>query len=201
MMMKFFNIVSAVFSPLMVPTYGMIIALQMTGLAVVPWRAKFAAVAVVFVLTGLLPFLLIHGLKTLGLVKNFGLSERTDRSIPYAATFCFYVATVVYLFMVSAPMWLIGFMAGGVFGLAVVSVVNRRWKISAHAAGMGGLLAMLVVMAIRTGMISLLPVLIAAVVSTGLVATARIALRCHTPMQVAVGCAVGFMCVFSLSWF
>lgn len=196
------RLLSALFSPLMIPTYGMLIALNFSELQVLPVRVKVVSVAVVFVLTGMTPFMIISGLSTLNLVKNISLTDRSDRTIPYIATFIMYVAAVVYIYLVRAPWWMASFMIGGGVALLIVAIVNRWWKISAHATGVGGLLALTTSLACRAPeYYSLLWLLTGVLLISGVVGVARLVRQCHTPMQVYAGYLVGFTSVILFSIF
>lgn len=193
------KIISAIFNPLAVPTYGMVIALQCSSLTAVNLKAKLAATAVVAILTGLLPLLFIHGLKRLSLVKDLDLSDRKERTLPFSVALCLYVAAVVYLYTVSAPAWLIGFLIGAAVALLITLIVSRHWKISAHAAAVGGLVAMTAALIVRNNALGhffqLMPLMMVVLIGAGLVCCARLILQSHTPLQVLAGFANGFVCV------
>lgn len=194
--------ISILFSPLLAPAYGMLIALNFSEMYPLPVAVKFRAVAVVALLTGVIPLMIIYGLSMLSLVKDASLFDRKDRTVPYAAAICLYVAAAIYIFMAGAPRWMILFMLGGIAGLLIVALVNRRWKISAHAAGMGGLVALGAVLAMRWPMIYGMETMLTVVImAAGLTCTARLIMRCHTPLQVCAGFAAGFLPVALLMLF
>lgn len=188
------KIISAIFSPLMMPTYGLAVALSWSVLQFISLKIRINVTMIVFLLTALIPFVLIYGLSAMRLIKNPALDERTERTIPYAATLILYVATALYLFIARAPYWLCGFMVGGSVALAVALVVNRWWKISAHGTAAGGLTALVTVIALRPDTPQPLTwLIIAALLVTGMTGTSRLILGCHTPGQVYAGMANGFL--------
>lgn len=190
------QIISAVFSPLMVPVYGLAIALHYSELQVIPLRYKITSLAVVFVLTGLLPFMLITGMKAVGMVSSVDLTDRRERTIPFSITLMLYAITAGYFFFARAPWWLTAFMLGGLLALAIAMIVNRRWKISAHATGAGALTAMTLLLALHSpAPAAMLPVITAVLLAAGLTGTARLILQRHTAGQVYAGFAVGFLAV------
>lgn len=194
------SLISSIFSPLLIPTFGLAIAMHCSELHVMDFRNKLTALAIVFALTGLLPFILIRWLEIMKLVKNLDLTERTERTLPYSATLCLYIATATYLHIANAPWWLTAFMIGGTLALAVAILVNRHWKISAHATSSGALTALVAGLTLRLPQPSvMLPMLIAACIVAGLTCTARLILDHHTPAQVYAGFANGFICVCTLS--
>lgn len=191
------KIISGIFNPLLTPTYGIAAALSWSVLQFVSLKIRVNVTMIVFLLTALIPFMLIYGLSALRLVKSPALAERTERTIPYAATLVLYIATAIYLFVARAPHWLCGFMVGGSCALAIVLIINRWWKISAHGTATGGLTALAISIALRPDTPHAATWLIfAAIIATGLTCTSRLILNCHTPRQVYAGVANGFMNVF-----
>ena len=94
------------------------------------------------------------------------------------------------------------FVLGSTIGLFIVFFVNIFTKISAHACGMGGLVAMIILLIYYwsgQGMvdfgpfsISWLLLLVLTVLLAGAVGSARLALLAHTPVDLWRGYAVGF---------
>lgn len=194
------RIFSTVFSPLLVPTYGVAAAIWLSILALVPSSAKWSVVLVTWLLTCLLPMLSIAGLVRLGKVSDPGLNNRSERTVPYIITALSYLACAFYLFKAHAPVWLWGFPCGGAIAVAICLPINFKWKISAHMAGMGGLIAVFFVLVVK-GVFIYKPGwwITAAVLAAGCVGSSRVFLGRHTVMQVIAGTAVGFICVFLVS--
>ncbi len=194
------HIFSGVFSPLLVPTYAMILAVSLTILCYLPMSAKLTVCAATFFITCFLPLLAIYLLLKMMVVSDPGLNQRAERPIPYAITILCYLGCALYLYRASAPGWLTGFMVGGAVAALISLVVNFWWKISAHAAALGGLVAMMFrVAGSGVGVHDMLLWTIIAVVITGCVGTSRVYLRRHTLLQVAAGTLNGFVCVYLMS--
>lgn len=202
MYIKLARIISTVFSPFLVPTYAILMALWLSILFVVPDSTKLTVAGVTFLLTAVLPMLLIVALYRVKAVNSIGLAERAERLVPYLCAVVCYSFLAVYLNSVHSPIWLTMFAVGGGLAVLVTLVINRWWKISAHAAAMGGFTAFIYLLyhsqlLIFGGM----PMLYAAVIITGLVGTSRVALGLHTPMQIIAGAANGAACIILLSLF
>lgn len=194
------QIVSAVFSPLIMPVYGLAIAMLFSELRVIPPDYKIKLLATVFVLTCLLPFMLIIGLKSVGMVKSIDLTERRERIIPFSVTLVLYAITAGYFILARAPWWLTAFLLGGLAALVIDMIVNRRWKISAHATGVGALTAMVFIMSMRSPVPwAMLPILTTVILAAGLTGTARLILQRHTPAQIYAGFACGILAVSILT--
>ena len=193
---------SAMFSPLLMGTYGILLSMWLSYLCYSSPKAKAIVIAVTFVTTCVIPVIAIFTLHKAGAVKDSSLNERTDRTLPYMITTLCYIAVGVYYHFVSAPVWLSLFVLGGAVSLIVLTIVNRHWKISGHATGMGGLVAMLFfIMCSGNSPLDMQWEFMAGVVTAGLVCTSRLILERHTLMQVAAGFANGFLCVFLPAWF
>ena len=137
------RLLSALFSPLLMGTYGIILAMWLSYLCYSPMRAKLIVIAVTFVATCAIPVIAIFLLNRLGVVKNPRLNDRADRTVPYIICTICYLALAIYYHFVNAPIWLSMLMLGGAGALIVLSIVNRWWKISVHAAGIAGIVALL----------------------------------------------------------
>lgn len=196
------SVFSTVFSPLLVPTYGIAFALWTSSLRFLPTGVRLGVVLITFIITCVIPAAAIFGLWKTGRISDPGLNKRGERSIPYVITGLCYLACAFYLWRVHAPAWLWAFPAGGAVAVVIATFINMRWKISAHMSGMGGLLAVAFreavsgYSAVGDAMIWWLTVLI---ILAGCVATSRLILRRHTLGQVLAGTALGFVAVFFLS--
>lgn len=199
-MKRISEILSALFTPLLVPTYGMIFASFLSVLAVLPLTVLLTTIGITFILTCILPLIGIMVLYRTGYVKSPTLRERTERFVPFGIAFMCYLGCAFFLYRASAPLWLTMFYIGGAAAIVISAVVCIWWKISAHAAAVGGLVAMTFRLAASHQAIYDMNVWISAlVVIAGMVMTARVYLGRHTLMQVLAGCANGFLCVWLMT--
>lgn len=199
-MKRFSEIISAIFSPLLVPTYGMILVAYLTILRFLPSNLLWSAIGITFVITCLVPVSAIVALYRSGTIKDPGLNERTERLIPYSIVILCYLGCAFFFYKASAPFWLPMFYAGAAAATLINTVVNRWWKISAHGAAMGGLVALVLrIVASHYALYNMNVWLSAVIIAAGLVMTARVYLGRHTLWQVIAGCANGFICVYLLS--
>lgn len=193
---------SALFSPLLMGTYGILLAMWLSFLCYSPFQAKAIVTAVTFVATCIVPVIFIFVLDRLGVVKDPSLNNREDRTLPYILTTVCYIGTGIYYRFVNAPVWLSMFLFGGALALIVLTIVNRFWKISGHATGMGGIVAMLYfLLCSGNSPLSMQWEFMAGIVLAGCVCTSRLILQRHTLLQVAAGFLNGFVCVFLPAWF
>ena len=193
------NFISWALVPLMMPVYGIIFAFGLSILDVIAPRLQVAFTFIVFGINFCIPMVLVLLLKFLGVIQDVGLNGRKERLIPYIITALCLGGTAWFMASRDAPIWLDMFYVGGAVAAIINLAINFKWKISAHAAGIAGIVALLIRMekdmAVEPQLFVWLLIVIGA---AGLMGTARIWLRRHTTWQVLAGYAVGFCSVFFL---
>lgn len=189
------KIISSIFSPLMMPTYGIIMTLNLTYLYdYTKLSTRLGITSIILLLTAIIPLVLIQSLSTFKYIKDTELSERADRTIPFIVTLLLYISSSVYLYFANAPIWIYGFMIGASTSLAIAMIVNRWWKISAHGTAVGGLVAIAIILAkMQSESLNLLWLVVGSILVAGMVGTSRLILKCHTPAQVYSGFVNGFI--------
>ena len=154
---------------------------------------------IIFGITCVMPMATIAVLHNFKFIKDKRMLKRDERLLPYIAGTIFYLGAVWYLAYTHEPRWLVMFVAGGALACLISTLVNLKWKISAHMAGMGGLLGMLCQLdAMDLEVVSpawMMFYIIVAIGLCGLLGSARMLLKRHTFMQVLAGFANGFICV------
>lgn len=199
--MRTIHYVSAVFSfllsPMLMPTYGMIIAFQLSTYQILLTTDKLIVIAVIAALTCVVPAIIFMAMKHFGILTDVHLNNRRERPLPYAIIIICYVVGALYLFNINAPTWMWMFLFGaGVAGL-VSLVVNFFWKISAHMAGIGGLIGLLCkINNYGDGVFDLMPIICVMIITAGILGTSRLAMERHTLWQVVAGVLNGFLCVY-----
>lgn len=195
----FSHLISWALVPLMMPVYGIIFVFGLSVLDLVAPKLQVAFTFVVFGINFCIPMLMVLLLKFIGIVKDPSLNNRKERLIPYIITAFCLGCTSWYMASHGAPLWLDMFFAGGAVAALINLLVNFWWKISAHAAGIAGIVALLIRlekdMAVEPQLFVWLLIVIGA---AGLMGSARIWLGRHTAWQVLAGYAVGFCSVFFL---
>lgn len=201
--MKFINGVasalSIIFSPLLMATYGVALAMVLSFLCFIPTATKLTVILETFLATTAIPVIGIFILSRLKVISDPKLNERRDRTFPYLIETACLIGLAVYLNHINAPAWLSLFLIGGAVALVVLTVVNRWWKISGHATGMGGLCALVFYLMLSGNSIyDLQWEFLVAVLLAGLVCSSRVILGRHTLGQVTAGFFNGFLWVILL---
>jgi membrane-associated phospholipid phosphatase len=136
-----------------------------------------------------------------GVVRSLLLQERQQRAWPLLlATVSFGAAALLLHRPAVFDPLLAQMMLGMTLAVLLAYVVTLRWKISAHAMGMGGALGLLALLGLQeltvpeAAFLIVIMLMVAAAVSW-----ARLALRAHTKAQVAAGLSAGLGIVFVLA--
>jgi hypothetical protein len=193
------NILSIFFHPLLMVTYGVLLALNYTYLAIYPHTLKLYLAGGVFLCTAFIPGLLILLMVKGGAARDVELTEKKERVVPYLIFITAHMACIFYLFKLQTPFWMLSMFAGVCLALFMALVINFIWKISVHTIGVGGLLGA-VMGAAQIQMINPCWLFIFLFLAGGLVSTARIILGRHTPMQTYAGFGLGFAGTFGASF-
>lgn len=186
--------------PLLMPVYGALLAFNLSILNYMPFASKLTFTLIIAGVNVLIPSVMVLMLKRLGLVDDLGLNGRKERLIPYLITILCMGGTAFFMWSKGAPMWLVMFFVGGGVAGVINLIVNFRWKISAHSAGIAGIVALLIRI-LHDGMPQgdVFTWLIIWIAAAGLLGSARVWLGRHTAAQVLAGFAVGFLSVFFLT--
>lgn len=190
------NFLSTALSPLLMPTYGVFLALWVSILCLLPYGRRVVILLVCMGITCIMPLIFLSVLRHLKLVKDLHVNVREERTIPYVFTAVCYAVAAYYLYYCHAPQWFVMFMVGASITILVIVLINFKWKISAHMAGIGGIVALIYQIHVQgLSAFELLGVLCLTIIVAGLLGSARLALRRHDAWQVLAGAVVGFLCV------
>ena len=193
----FARIFSTVLSPLLMPTMGVFIALWATVLCYIPLGTRLVVLLVIFGITCIMPMVTIAVLHNLKVIEDKRLVKREERWLPYIATVLCYICSALYLHHIHTPQWVVMFMVGGAAACLVSTVVTLWWKISAHMAGIDGLLAFAIHVHVDGYNVLDMKMIIAMLVLlAGCLGSSRIFMQRHTFMQVLAGFANGLVVVY-----
>ena len=106
------KIISAIFQPLLVPTYVIICILFDDCFSDIDSWYKWFVVGVVFGMSAFVPILSIFVMKSLGIVSNIQLNNQRERTLPYCVTFLCYTATLYILHISLFPDYIVNIFIG-----------------------------------------------------------------------------------------
>lgn len=195
------HFVSWIFVPLIMPVCGILFIFRLSILDVIPAGLQTAVTFVIAGINFFAPMLLIFLLKLMGVVQDVGLNGQKERLIPYIITALCYGGSAWFVASRGAPVWVAMFFCGGVVASVINLLINLKWKISAHAAAIAGIVALLIRLQRDVAVEPKLFVwLLITVGCAGLLGTARVWLNRHTVWQVLAGYVVGFCSVFFMMY-
>lgn len=185
--------------PLFIPTYGIALFCYAYHTQVAPLMPVWTAVAIVgtFVLTCVLPMTAIWILIRRGAVKDMQIENAGERTMPYlyaALGFAFWSYLIVSI--LGAPIYLDFIAIGATVAIALVALINRRWKISAHLSGLGGLTGGLLTYCLGIGAFPTWGTWCLWLGLSLILMFARLRLNAHTSAQVCAGWLLGIACTF-----
>ena len=192
----FARIYSIVCHPFFLPTIGVTLLLfGNTFVSLLPRSLKYYLIGVVMTDTMAVPAAVILILRRTGLVSDFSLASRRERSLSMVAVAVGYVLCAVML----SRYMMIGIMHGVLYGaliaLLVCFIVNFRWKISLHMTAMGGIVGLL--LSVNLLGYGRMPVaLMVFILLAGLLGTVRLYLGRHDLWQVIAGFLTGFLSMY-----
>lgn len=196
------RILGGIFYPLWIPTYGMLlycVALHPLPLYSPTPLLPYMLIALIGTLffTGLVPLAAILIMIRRGEVTDINITNPKERTMPYVYTLCGYGFWCYFLYgVVHIPAFFLYAAIGATVALAVVMVINKYWKISAHLTGLGGLIGGICSWFMHYQMIPSVGWM-AALLGVGLLLMyARLYVNAHTSLQVVCGFLLGIIFTF-----
>ena len=190
------NFLSTALSPLLMPTYGVFLVFWVSVLCLLPYGRRVAVLLVCMGITCIIPLIFLSILRHFKLIDDLHVEKREQRLVPYMFTTVTYLVAAYYLYYCHAPQWFIMFMVGATITLLVVTLISLRWKISAHMAGIGGIIALVFQIHVQgLSAFDLIWLLCLIIILAGALGSARLIRKRHDIYQVLAGVVVGFLCV------
>jgi hypothetical protein len=195
---------SVLFHPLLLPTYLFAIILYLLPESVItfPVESRWMLLALIFVMTFLIPGLGTYAMFRFGMVQSMQLQDRLQRRLPFLFTTVCYAA-ITYIFRRESYFGELFYFLMALITLSVLVtyLVSLYWKISAHSVGIGGGLGILILLNSLIPDSPLFYLVIVWLLVSGAVMSARLALNEHTPAQVYAGLLTGLAVGSSLLLF
>lgn len=192
------NFLSVALHPLVMPTFLFLILFFMAPTAIgaesLDLFFKLIFIAFTFFYTFALPAYFIYLLKRWGLIGSLKLENLRDRRLPYFITTAIYAILGYIIYSKNAMLYPCAYI---LWSIAVViffvAIISLWWQISAHAAGIGGMIGALSGITVLFGETALFIPLLCLIILAGYLISARLALNAHTPKQVGAGFLLGVL--------
>ena len=192
------KIISFLMFPLFMPLYGIVLLFRLEFFSFYPAFYMQGAYLTIFLLGLLVPVLNLYILWKTKVISDIRVYKKEDRVIPYICTAISYLFASYMLYRLAMPLYVVNIGIGVAFSTLVAALVSIKWQISAHATGIGGLIAAVVVICYWTHTNA--PVFVCFLfLCAGVLGTARLWLNRHTPAQLVAGFFNGFLFVILFS--
>ena len=196
---KFAGVISVLFHPMLMPSYALVLLLNLNYFISYDYAFEIKAylVTFVFIMTFVLPAILMVLLKKVRAIESLKMDDRKERMLPLAMMAVIYYITYYSLrrtgILITFNLFLLGTTIVTLFTL----VVNMYTKISLHMVSMGGIAGALLGLLLNYP-IDLQWMLYLLILLSGLVGYARLTVSNHTLRQVYNGFMMGFVIMLAL---
>ncbi|MDH5598741.1 MAG: hypothetical protein OEY34_06445 [Cyclobacteriaceae bacterium] len=190
------NFISYLFHPLLTTTYvvALLVLFYPELAGQVSEGMQWPLIFVFFILTFVLPSVMLFTLKVTATITSFHLYDQKERTWPIAFSIVFYgITTYFILYKFMLPGVFIGIMVGITTTMIILLIVNFFWKISAHGMSSWGMIGIIFALHQLSPESGLLLPLLSSILIAGLVSSARLYLNAHNPAQIYMGGIVGFI--------
>ncbi|HEX2914201.1 MAG TPA: hypothetical protein VH186_25600 [Chloroflexia bacterium] len=146
--------------------------------------AFLLAIAAAVFFGGVFPIIFVLAMLSRHQVTDIFISVRQQRTIPYLVTIFGFLAGFGAVYGLIGPSALAAIMFTNALTTVVLTIINLYWKMSGHAIGVAGPVAVLTVFYgwVAAPFYLLIPV----------VSWARVTIKAHTPGQVIAGSIFGY---------
>ena len=197
-MKTFSRLISSVFQPLLMPTFGVLLLFVYTnfGYQYPFWQITAPVVLFSFAV----PAVLIYMLYRFKVVSDLSLTVRQERFYPYLITLVSYSVMIMIYNKMQMPRWFVMLMAATVSIMFIAILITLMWKISAHMFGIGGLMGGAMAVSYLVEKTNPYWMFIGLFLLAGLIGASRLVLKRHTLPQVFAGFVLGFALSFAFVW-
>lgn len=187
------RVISAILTPFSIPFLAFLILFLFSYLRIMPLQYKLIVLGVVYCFTILMPTLTIFLFRKINGFSAEDMGERKQRFMPFILTITSYIFCLVMMHRLNIPWYMTGIILAALIMMIISVIVNLKWKLSEHMAGMGAIVGGLVSFSALFGYN---PVwwLCLFILIAGILGTSRIILQHHTLGEVLVGFVVGLVC-------
>ncbi|HDO06163.1 MAG TPA: hypothetical protein ENG85_00600 [Bacteroidetes bacterium] len=198
----FARVLSVIFHPLLVPSWFLLILFKLpfyTHLNL-PTKINTLVLFFVFVMTFVLPALVVTGMWFLKLIENLEMRQRHERIFPMIAITIFFYITFYSLEQLSVFQPATIFMLGSTVLVLLGLVFNYFYKISQHMIAWGGFTGAMIALGLSLHS----PFyfwLFGIIMASGITGFARLKTASHTPFEIYSGYLLGVLVMTSLFFY
>lgn len=186
----FFKIAAWIFHPLLMPLLGVVLYFYVTPRFIIP-EMVYSKLIVVFILTFLIPILLIYLLKTTRIINSVHLNEVKERRYPLMLQCLLFVLIIKVVFNpYQYPELYFFFVAILISTITAFMLVLFKFKVSLHTIGISGVTMFLIALSIHFK-INVLVIISLLLLANGWVASSRMYTNSHYTIELLFGFSIG----------
>jgi hypothetical protein len=157
-------------------------------------NSKLFLLGFIFVYTFVFPAIAVFWFYKRGLIESIRMETLDDRKFPFFLTASIYAILGYFMYSRNVVLLPSSFIVWAIaLVIFLVAVISLRWQISAHAAGMGGLVGIVAAIMFQTNEDRLFTPLLGLLMLSGYLIAARLQLNAHTLRQVGAGFVLGIL--------
>ncbi len=188
---KISKVFSVMFHPLFIPLYGLLLIYSSpTLLSFIPFQLKRMIFIMVLSNNVLLPVALAGVLYYRGAIKTFNARDRNERVVLLTFALVMYTITALLLLKIQVPNLFRAYFISIAVVTLITLIITSFYRISLHAAGIGGLLSLIIFMIVLYDIRSAWQLVTVLFIGGG-VMSSRLYLDDHTPSEVWNGLFTG----------
>lgn len=185
--------ISYTFHPLMMASLAVIIVFNSGHyLSVVNADIRDTIYSIFIILTFILPAMFIPILYYFGIISKLEIDKRKERLLPLISVIIMYSLAYYFMQRVSMPPFLLRIILLSIIIIALCFLITLFWKISFHLCGLGALMGFIIYVG-HTSNLQVLFFGFLVILASGMVGSAKLYLNRHTPLQIYLGFAIGFI--------
>jgi len=192
--------IAIVFHPLMMPTFSFLLINAILPDLIRP--QGWIMIPFLFITTFLIPLFGVSILRYSGSISSLSLENREERFLPFLFVTIFYcITTVMFVVKIELNGTVSIILIATTLLLFLLMLVSLFYKISIHAAGVGGVVGFLTVLSFNHPESGMIDVLLVSIILSGLVMSSRLYLNVHTPREILAGGILGILICFGAMYF
>tara|TARA_B110000003_G_C16629742_1_gene526196 strand:- start:1116 stop:1718 length:603 start_codon:yes stop_codon:yes gene_type:complete len=195
--MKSHKIISTILHPTVLPTVGAFLYFIFID-QTFEKGLQLIVVGLIFILTYIVPILLLFFLKNFGFIKDFQLSTIKERRVPviFMILILYFLGNTIIQIPMIRNLGIL-FYGTSLSLICIYILFSIKLKSSLHLVSMGNMLGFFLIMT-NVNNLSISFIIILLIFLSGILASSRLYLKAHTPIELLIGFFLGFISQFLL---
>jgi len=195
--MKLYKFISTILHPTVLPTVGAFLYFIFVT-QTFEKRLQLIVLGLIFVLTYIVPILLLFFLKNFGFIKDFQVSTIKERRVPviFMILILYFLGNTIIQIPMIRNLGIL-FYGTSLSLICIYVLFSIKLKSSLHLVSMGNMLGFFLIMT-NVNNLSILFIIILLIFLSGILASSRLYLKAHTPIELLIGFFLGFISQFLL---